>query len=76
MSADGDCLCHSAENTAHWLMEESAKARENGERCALDTALNVAATFPRRFQKSSERTLQPDELRQLPQAGPSGLVHA
>lgn len=39
---------HSPEHTAVRLMEESAKARENGERYALDTARNAAAAVDRR----------------------------
>jgi len=39
---------HSAEETASRVMEESAKAREIGERYALDTALNAAAAVLRR----------------------------
>jgi hypothetical protein len=36
------------EDTAARLMEESAKARENGERYALMTAQNAAAAVERR----------------------------
>lgn len=38
---------HSIEETAAHLMEESAKARENGERYALLTAQNAAAAVER-----------------------------
>jgi hypothetical protein len=39
---------HSIEETAARLMEESGKARENGERYALMTAQNAAAAVERR----------------------------
>ena len=39
---------HTIEATAAQLMEESAKARENGERYALLTAQNAAAAVDRR----------------------------
>ena len=45
---------HSPEDTASRLMEESAKARENGERYALDTALNAAAAVARRYHGTME----------------------
>jgi hypothetical protein len=38
----------SIESTAAQLMEESSKARENGERYALLTAQNAAAAVERR----------------------------
>ena len=39
---------HGIEDTAARLMEESSKARENGERYALMTAQNAAAAHERR----------------------------
>ena len=39
---------HGIEETAAQLMEESSKARENGERYALMTAQNAAAAVERR----------------------------
>jgi hypothetical protein len=38
----------SVDDTAARLMEESSKARENGQRYAMDTALNAAAAVLRR----------------------------
>lgn len=45
---------HSPEDTASRLMEESAKAQENGERYALDTARNAAAAVARRHHGTME----------------------
>ena len=43
---------HGVEETAGRLMEESAKARENGEHYALKTAQNAAAAHHRNQQRS------------------------
>jgi hypothetical protein len=43
---------HGIEETAACLMEESAKARENGEACALLMAQNAAAADARNRQRS------------------------